>query len=166
MAGSGYQNIITTDLVEDLLLTDSNIKTFKKAYKEMYEFAMVRPKHFSACIPCQVACHNFSLYAEFDRPLPEKIRKTESGCEWASRTCCPGKACLRREDEELLSAAGARHAEARKDSRNMAPEERHAEPRKSQIRAPKITRGTEESARGTEESARGAAQRSKESAPR
>jgi hypothetical protein len=48
----------------------------------------------------------------------------------------------------------------------MAPEERHAEPRKSQIRAPKITRGTEESARGTEESARGAAQRSKESAPR
>jgi hypothetical protein len=113
MAGSGYQNIITTDLVEDLLLTDSNIKTFKKAYKEMYEFAMVRPKHFSACIPCQVACHNFSLYAEFDRPLPEKIRKTESGCEWASRTCCPGKACLRREDEELLSAAGARHAEER-----------------------------------------------------
>jgi hypothetical protein len=38
MAGPGYQNIITTDLVDDPMLTDNNIKTFKKAYKELYRF--------------------------------------------------------------------------------------------------------------------------------
>jgi hypothetical protein len=31
MAEPGYQNIITTNLVDDPMLTDSNIKTFKKA---------------------------------------------------------------------------------------------------------------------------------------
>jgi hypothetical protein len=38
MAGPGYQNIITTDLVDDLMLMDNNIKSFKKAYKELYDF--------------------------------------------------------------------------------------------------------------------------------
>jgi hypothetical protein len=33
MAGRGYQNIITTDLVDDPMLTDHNIKTFKKAFQ-------------------------------------------------------------------------------------------------------------------------------------
>jgi hypothetical protein len=47
-AGPGYQNVITTDLVDDPLLTAGNIKTFKKAYKELYDFAMVRPEYFSA----------------------------------------------------------------------------------------------------------------------
>jgi hypothetical protein len=35
MAEHGYQNIVSTDLVDDLMLTDHNIKTFKKAYKEL-----------------------------------------------------------------------------------------------------------------------------------
>jgi hypothetical protein len=55
MAGLGYQNIITTDLVDDPILTDNNIRTFKKAYKELYDFAMVRRGDSSACIRCQVA---------------------------------------------------------------------------------------------------------------
>jgi hypothetical protein len=58
IAGPGYQNIITTDLVDDPMLTDSNIKTFKKAYKELYDFAMVRHDCSSACIRCRVACLN------------------------------------------------------------------------------------------------------------
>jgi hypothetical protein len=77
-AGPGYRNVITTDLVDDPMLTDSNIKTFKKAYKELYDFAMVRPGYFSACIHCRVACLNFSPCAECDHPLPEKIRKAET----------------------------------------------------------------------------------------
>jgi hypothetical protein len=52
MAGPGYHNIITTDLVDDPMLTDSNIRTFKKAYKELYDFAMVRRGDSSACIRC------------------------------------------------------------------------------------------------------------------
>jgi hypothetical protein len=55
MGGPGYQNIITTDLVDDPMLTDSNIRTFKKAYKELYDFAMVRRDDSSACIRCRVA---------------------------------------------------------------------------------------------------------------
>jgi hypothetical protein len=34
MAGRRYQNIITTYLVDDPMLTDNNIKTFKKTFKE------------------------------------------------------------------------------------------------------------------------------------
>jgi hypothetical protein len=47
-----YQNIITTDPVDDPMLTDNNIKTFKKAYKELYDFAMVRRDYSFACIRC------------------------------------------------------------------------------------------------------------------
>jgi hypothetical protein len=54
-AGPRYQDVITTDLVDDPMLTASNIKTFKKAYKDLYDFAMVRPAYFSACIHCRVA---------------------------------------------------------------------------------------------------------------
>jgi hypothetical protein len=39
--GPGYQNIITTDLVDDLLLTAENLKTFKNTFKELYDFSMV-----------------------------------------------------------------------------------------------------------------------------
>jgi hypothetical protein len=39
--GPGYQNIITTDLVDDLLLTAENLKTFKSTFKELYDFSMV-----------------------------------------------------------------------------------------------------------------------------
>jgi hypothetical protein len=52
MAGPGYQNVITTDLVDDPMLTANNIKTFKKAYKELYDFAMVRCDNSSACMHC------------------------------------------------------------------------------------------------------------------
>jgi hypothetical protein len=40
-AGLGYQNIITTDLVDNLLLTVENLKTFKSTFKELYDFSMV-----------------------------------------------------------------------------------------------------------------------------
>jgi hypothetical protein len=39
--GPGYQDIITTDLVDDLLLTAENLKTFKSTFKELYDFSMV-----------------------------------------------------------------------------------------------------------------------------
>jgi hypothetical protein len=37
----GYPNIITTNLVDDLLLTAENLKTFKSTFKELYDFSMV-----------------------------------------------------------------------------------------------------------------------------
>jgi hypothetical protein len=40
-AGLGHQNIITTDLVDDLLLSAENLKTFKSTFKELYDFSMV-----------------------------------------------------------------------------------------------------------------------------
>jgi hypothetical protein len=40
-AGPGHQDIITTDLVDDLLLTAENVKTFKSTFKELYDFSMV-----------------------------------------------------------------------------------------------------------------------------
>jgi hypothetical protein len=52
MAGPEYENIITTDLVDDPMLSDNNIKTFKKVYKEFYDFAMVGRDYSSACICC------------------------------------------------------------------------------------------------------------------
>jgi hypothetical protein len=53
-AGPGYKNIINTDLVDDPILTADNIKTFKKSYKELYDFAMVRPEYLAACMLCRV----------------------------------------------------------------------------------------------------------------
>jgi hypothetical protein len=41
-AGSEHQNVITTDLVDDLLLLVENLKTFKSIFKELYDFSMVR----------------------------------------------------------------------------------------------------------------------------
>jgi hypothetical protein len=65
LTGSGYRGVITTDLVDDPLLTDTNIENFKKAC----DFAMVRPEYFPAG------------KLECDHPLPEKIRKAENRCE-------------------------------------------------------------------------------------
>jgi hypothetical protein len=48
-AGPGYKNVINTDLVDDPMLTAENIKTFKRTFKELYNFAMVRPEYCSAC---------------------------------------------------------------------------------------------------------------------
>jgi hypothetical protein len=73
MAGLRYQNIITTDLVDDPMLTDNKIKTFKKAYKELYDFAMVRRDYSSACIRCRVACPNLPIYAERDQALTKEV---------------------------------------------------------------------------------------------
>jgi hypothetical protein len=81
MTGSGYQNVITTDLVDDPMLTDSNIENFKKAY----DLAMVRPKCFPVGEHCRVAYRNLPPYAECDHPLPDEIRKAESRCEWSPR---------------------------------------------------------------------------------
>jgi hypothetical protein len=103
MAGPRYQNIITTDLVDDPMLTDSNIKTFKKAYKQLYDFAMVGCDDSSACICCQVVCLNLPLYAERDHALTKELREVESSREWSPGACCQGKTHIRREDEELLS---------------------------------------------------------------
>jgi hypothetical protein len=61
MAGRGYQNIITTDLVDDPMLTDDNIKNFKKASKELYDFTLVRYDYSAASIRCRVACLNLPL---------------------------------------------------------------------------------------------------------
>jgi hypothetical protein len=53
-AGPGYKNVINTDLVDDPILTAENIKTFKQAYKELYDFAMIRPEYLFACVLCRV----------------------------------------------------------------------------------------------------------------
>jgi hypothetical protein len=56
MTEPGYQNITTTDLVDDPMLTANNIKTFKQAYKELYDYAMVRHDNSSAYSCCRMAC--------------------------------------------------------------------------------------------------------------
>jgi hypothetical protein len=127
MAGPEYQNIITTDLVDDAMLTDNNIKTFKKAYKELYDFAMVRRDYSFACIRYRVACLNLPLYIERDHALTKEVREAESSREWPPGACCQGKTHIRRADEELLSSERARQAEARAESRDMAPQERFAQ---------------------------------------
>jgi hypothetical protein len=52
MTGPGYQNLIATDLVDDPMLMANNIKTFKQAYKELYDYAMVRRDNSSTCMRC------------------------------------------------------------------------------------------------------------------
>jgi hypothetical protein len=89
MVGPGYQNVITTDLVDDLMLTASNIKTFKEAYEELYDFAMVRHDCSSACIRCRVACLNLPLYAERDHALIEEVREVENSHAWSPGAFLP-----------------------------------------------------------------------------
>jgi hypothetical protein len=114
MAGPGYQNVITTDLVDDPMLTANNIKTFKKAYKELYDFAMVRHDRSFACIRCWVAYRNPLLYAERDHALSEEVREIENSCEWSPGACCHGKTHIRWEDEELLSSERAWHVKQKR----------------------------------------------------
>jgi hypothetical protein len=52
VAGRRYQNIITIDIVDDPILTDNNIRYFKKISKEMYNFTLVRHDYSSAIIRC------------------------------------------------------------------------------------------------------------------
>jgi hypothetical protein len=104
MAERGYQNIITMDLVDDPMLTDHNMKTFKKAYKELYDFAMVRRNYSSACIRYRVVCLNLPPYADNDHALTKEVREVESSREWPLGACCQGTTHIRRANEELLSS--------------------------------------------------------------
>jgi hypothetical protein len=72
MARSGYQDIITTDLVDDPILTDNNIRYFKKISKEMYNFTLVRHDYSSASIHYRVAGLNLPPYARCDQALTKE----------------------------------------------------------------------------------------------
>jgi hypothetical protein len=48
-AGPGYKSIITTDLVDDTLLSAENLRTFKSTFKELYDFSMVGLESYSDC---------------------------------------------------------------------------------------------------------------------
>jgi hypothetical protein len=64
---------MTTDLVDDPLLTDNNIRYFQKISKEMYKFTLVRRDYSSAIMHCRVACLSLSPYAGCGQALPTKI---------------------------------------------------------------------------------------------
>jgi hypothetical protein len=53
-AGPGCQDIINTNLMDDPRLTAENIKGFRKAYNELYDFTMVSPVYLSACMRCRI----------------------------------------------------------------------------------------------------------------
>jgi hypothetical protein len=53
-AGPENKDIIDTELVDDPKLTAENIRGFRRAYKELYEFSMVSPKCSSACMRCRI----------------------------------------------------------------------------------------------------------------
>jgi hypothetical protein len=72
MAGSRYQNVITTDLVDDPILMDNNIRYFKKISKEMYNFTLVRRDYSSASVRYRVACLNLPPYAGYDQALAKE----------------------------------------------------------------------------------------------
>jgi hypothetical protein len=52
--GRGYQNVITTDLTTDLvddpMLTEDNIRYFKKISRELYNYTVVRHDYSSTSI--------------------------------------------------------------------------------------------------------------------
>jgi hypothetical protein len=91
VAGRGYQNIITIDLVGDPILTDDNIRYFKKTTKELYNFTLVRHDYSSASIRCRVACLNLPPYEGCDQALTEEDRKAEGSREWPPGARCQGK---------------------------------------------------------------------------
>jgi mRNA-degrading endonuclease YafQ of YafQ-DinJ toxin-antitoxin module len=92
VAKLGCQDVIAANLVNDPMLTAGNIKTFKKAYKELYDFAMVRLEYFSTCMHCRVVCLTPLPYAERDHSLIEEIRGVKSHHEWSPGACCQGEA--------------------------------------------------------------------------
>jgi hypothetical protein len=104
MAGSRYQNVITTDLVDDPILTDNNIRYFKKISKEMYNFTLVSRDYSAASVRCRVACPNLPPYAGCDQALAEEDRKAKSSREWPLGARCQGKTHIRRAGEEHLSS--------------------------------------------------------------
>jgi hypothetical protein len=72
VTGRGYQNVITTDLVDDPILTDNNIQYFKNISKEMYNFTLVRRDYSSTSICCRVACLKLPPYAGCDQELTKE----------------------------------------------------------------------------------------------
>jgi hypothetical protein len=78
VTGRGYRNIITIDLVDDLMLTDDNIRYFKKISKELYNFTLVRHYYSSAHIRCRVACLNLLLMQEVIKHSEKKIKKLKA----------------------------------------------------------------------------------------
>jgi hypothetical protein len=103
VTGRGYQNAITTDLVDDPILTDDNIRYFKKISKELYNFTVVRHDYSSARIRCRIACLNLPPYAGCNQALTKEDRETESSREWPPGARCQGQTQIRRVDEEHLS---------------------------------------------------------------
>jgi hypothetical protein len=82
VAGGGYQNIITTDLVDDPILTDNNIRYFKKISKELYNFTLVRHDYSSTIIRCRVAYLNLPLMQDaikLSQQKSEKLKAVMSG---------------------------------------------------------------------------------------
>jgi hypothetical protein len=53
-AGPGCKDIINTNLMDDPRLTAKNIKGFRKAYKELYDFTMVSLVYLSACMRSRI----------------------------------------------------------------------------------------------------------------
>jgi hypothetical protein len=86
------------------MLLDDNIKTFKKAYKELYDSALVRHEYSFVSVRCRVACLNLPPYAECDQALVKEDQKTKSSREWPPGACHQGKTHIPRADEELLSS--------------------------------------------------------------
>jgi hypothetical protein len=74
----GYQNVITTDLVDDSMLTDNNIRYFKEISKEMYNFTLVRHDNSSASICCRVACLNLPLMQDVIKHSQKKTEKLKA----------------------------------------------------------------------------------------
>jgi hypothetical protein len=64
VAGRGYQNVITTDLVDDPILTEDNIRYFKKISKELYNFTVVRHDYSSASIRISEELTKTSIFRE------------------------------------------------------------------------------------------------------
>jgi hypothetical protein len=85
-AGPGYQNVITTDLVDDPLLTAENLRTFKSTFKELYDFS-IRFFHgntwvmFRLCILMSCFDSVSAFCAACDHEVLEKIREAQRGCE-------------------------------------------------------------------------------------
>jgi hypothetical protein len=129
MAELGCQDVIAVDLVDDPMLTAGNIKTFKKAFKELYDFAMVRSEYFSACMHYRVVCLTPLLYTERDHSLTEEIREVKGDREWSPRACCQGETHIRGANEEQLPPERAQHAEAGMYSRDMASQEQPTQSR-------------------------------------
>jgi hypothetical protein len=101
VSGSGYQNIITIDLVDDPILTDNNKRYFKKISKEMYNFTLVRHDYSSASIRYRIACLNLPPYAGSAQALTKENQKTEGSCEWPPGARCKRKTHIREQTKNI-----------------------------------------------------------------